>query len=375
MDRKTDTIKSQRVLVYGQIPPPHHGSNIMTEIFIKALKGLGHKVVLSDKMYSNTLEEVNKVTPVKFFRFLAALSRYVQHLRHFRPDLVVFFVSATRIGLLAEALFTSLNRFFRIPFVHYIHANGHKQIYSKGGIGRALVRSVFFGSEACLVVGRYFKDQINNFYKGKIHILPNCLLDPLCLSEERKNQTCHILYLSNLYKAKGIFTLIKSIPEVIAQNKNVIFLIAGPWPGNSIKKEVLNYIDKNELQKYIQFLGPIYREEKERLFQKSDIFVFPSQYPLEAFGLVNLEAMQAGIPVITTNIGAMPEMVIDGKTGFIIPPQSPKILAEKICKLIANPDLRKKLGKEGKKRFEKQYTFQAYSSNVDQIFGDLFNGS
>ncbi len=67
-------------------------------------------------------------------------------------------------------------------------------------------------------------------------------------------------------------------------------------------------MEKNKLKANVEFLGGIYGNQKEALFQKSDIFVFPSHYPFEAFGLVNLEAMQVGIPVITTDIGALPEI-------------------------------------------------------------------
>lgn len=362
---------SKRILIYGQLPPPHHGSNIMTLTLFKALKKLNFDVKVSNKGFSRKIREVNKITLVKFFRFFSVLRAYYLDLIRFRPDLVVFFVSSTRIGLLAEGLFTALTTIFHVPYVLYIHNNGHKMIYWQGRFGRWIVNRVFNKAKSCIVLGKVFEKDISSFYKKKIYILPNCLLRNLPEKENKTDQFINVLYLSNLYESKGIFTLIRSISQVLLNKNSVKFLIAGPWQDDSVKKRVLRYVERNKLAKNVHFLGGIYGDQKEELFQKSDIFVFPSHYPFEAFGLVNLEAMQVGIPVITTNIGALPEMVLDGKTGFIIPPKNSDILAEKINLLVNNPHLRRKLGNEGKARFTSMYSFDAYSSNVQEILSDL----
>lgn len=375
MSEQTVKPKKRRVLVYGQTPPPYHGSNIMTEVFLKSLEELDFEAVLTNKLYSKKIDEVNRITLVKAFRFLSALKRFYRDLKLFKPDLVVFFISATKVGLLAEGLFTTLIRIHRIPYVLYIHVNGHREMYSRGGIGRGLIKWVFNASRACFVLGKVFEKDIGSFYKKKIFILPNCLIKAPLEGKKKKNHSINVLYLSNLYETKGIFTLLRAVPDVVAKNKKVHFLIAGPWPDKAFMRKVLDYVKREKLDENVHFLGAMYGVQKEKLFQESDIFVFPSHYRFESFGLVNLEAMQAGIPVITTNIGALPEMVIDGKTGFIILPQDSKILAEKINVFVEKPGLRCKMGREGMKRFQKEYSFQAYSSNVNQILEALFFGT
>ncbi|MFC2166813.1 glycosyltransferase family 4 protein [Acidobacteriota bacterium] len=362
----------KKILIYGQIPPPQHGSNIMTLTLSKALERLHYKVKVSNKRFSKQISEVNKITVIKFFRFFSVLWSYSRDLIRFRPDLVVFFVSATKIGLFAEGVFTTLTRIFHIPYVLYIHNNGHKAIYWQGHLGRWIVGRVFNKATACLVLGEVFKKDISSFYNKKIYVLPNCLMKTFPERRYKSDQSIHVLYLSNLYESKGIFTLIRAIPKVLIKNKRIMFLIGGPWQDKRVKKRVLNYVHRNKIGKNIQFLGGIYGSQKEKLFQKSDIFVFPSHYPFEAFGLVNIEAMQVGMPVITTNIGALSEMVLDGRTGYIIPPKNPEILSEKINLLVNDPKLRRKMGKEGKERFNTMYSFDAYSSNVQEILLDLF---
>ncbi len=364
--------KKKKILLYGQIPPPQHGSNIMTLTLFKALEKLGYQAKISNKGFSKKIDEVNKISLVKFFRLFSILWRYNRDLIRFRPDLVVFFVSATRIGLLVEGLFLAFTNIFHIPYVLYIHNNGHKAIYQQGRFGCWIVRRVFDRAKACIVLGEVFKKDISCFYKNKVYILPNGLLKTLPEKKKKSELFINVLYLSNLYETKGIFTLIRAIPKVLLKKRRVMFLIAGPWQGKEVRKKILNYVERNNLSANVKFLGAIYGQHKEELFQKGDIFVFPSHYPFEAFGLVNLEAMQSGMPVITTNIGALPEMVLDGKTGFIIPPKKPDILAEKINFLVKNPEFRRKMGREGRKRFNTMYSFDAYTSNVQEILNDLF---
>ncbi len=361
----------KRILIYGQLPPPQHGSNIMTLTLFKALERLGYRVKVSNKRFSKQIHEVNRISLVKFLRFFSVLWKYNRDLIRFQPDLIVFFISATRIGLFVEGIFTAFTNIFHFPYVLYIHNNGHKTIYRKGSVGRWIVRRVFDRAKACIVLGKVFERDISSFYKKDIYVLPNCLMKTLPEKENKTEQFIKVLYLSNLYESKGIFTLIRSIPKVIVKKRRVKFLIAGPWQEEGVRQKVLNYVQRNKIKGNIEFLGAVYGDQKEELFQKSDIFVFPSHYPFEAFGLVNLEAMQVGLPVITTNIGALPEMVLDHRTGFIIPPKNPDILAEKINLLVKDPLLRRRLGNEGKKRFNAMYSFDAYSSNVQEILNDL----
>ncbi len=361
-----------KILIYGQMPPPQHGSNIMTLTFFKALIKLGYTVKVTNKGFSKHIHEVNKINITKFFRFIFLLWKYNRDLFRFRPDLVVFFISATKIGLLSEGVFTAITRIFHIPYILYIHNNGHKTIYGQGGVGRWIVMNVFDKAKACVVLGKIFERDISSFYKKKIYILPNGLLKTPPKRDEKSDTFVNVLYLSNLYESKGIFTLIRAVPRVLAINKRIKFLVAGPWQGKDVRQEVHAYVKEKKINRNVHFLGAVYGHQKDELFQRSDIFVFPSHYPLEAFGLVNLEAMQVGIPVITTNIGALPEMVLDGRTGYIIPPQKPHILAEKINLLVKDPYLRRKMGKEGQKRFKAMYSFDAYSSNVQEILIDLF---
>lgn len=117
--------------------------------------------------------------------------------------------------------------------------------------------------------------------------------------------------------------------------------------------------------------GAQYGKEKEELFRQADIFIFPTYYHNEAFPLVNLEAMQHALPVISTNEGAIPDIIDDGITGYIVAKRDYQALAVRIEILINNPALRKKMGESGKKKFEKLYSLDVFEKMMCEILNNV----
>ena len=97
------------------------------------------------------------------------------------------------------------------------------------------------------------------------------------------------------------------------------------------------------------------------------MFAFPSHYPDECFPLVVLEAMGAGLPVVTTDEGAIPEMVRDGEDGVICPKKDPAALADTLGSLLADPLLRTRMGESGKHRYQSSYTLECFERNIVEI--------
>jgi glycosyltransferase involved in cell wall biosynthesis len=96
------------------------------------------------------------------------------------------------------------------------------------------------------------------------------------------------------------------------------------------------------------------------LYSSSDIFVLPSLK--ETFGIVFLEAMHYGLPIVTTNVSAMPELITDGENGLLVPPADSQALAKALSKLVENPELREQLGERGRQRIKNAYYWEQTSS-------------
>jgi glycosyltransferase involved in cell wall biosynthesis len=121
------------------------------------------------------------------------------------------------------------------------------------------------------------------------------------------------------------------------------------------------------LEPYVRFAG--FRRDIQRLLAGSDVMVLPSHW--EGFGLVLLEAMEAGIPVVATRVGAIPEVVAEGETGLIVPPRDPDALAAAMARLLGNPDTARKMGAAGRRRLETVFTMERAVRAHEDLYEEL----
>ena len=143
--------------------------------------------------------------------------------------------------------------------------------------------------------------------------------------------------------------------------------------GDVSKKQVNDDILNKGLNSKVEYIGTKYGDEKLEFFEKADIFVFPTYYENECFPLVLLEAMQFRIPVVTTNEGAIEEIIEHNKNGYIVEKKNPSSLAEKIEDLIGNEATRISFGEAGYKKYYENYTVEAFENRLISIFNNYVN--
>jgi phosphatidyl-myo-inositol dimannoside synthase len=119
----------------------------------------------------------------------------------------------------------------------------------------------------------------------------------------------------------------------------------------------------------VHFVGTVADDELDRLYARADIFAMTSvdhRHSLEGFGLVYLEAAAHGLPVVAHRIGGVPEAVIDGQTGLLVPPGDRAALTAAFSRLIANPDLRRQMGAAGREWAGRH----SWVRSADLLFGE-----
>ena len=177
-----------------------------------------------------------------------------------------------------------------------------------------------------------------------------------------------VLYLGTKGKSKGIFSLIDAMEFVWKNNQHVRLLIAGPD-----SKELEEYcakLSKKNKSKILD-LGLVSEEDKQNAFCSCDVLVLPSKS--ESFGVVYLEAWYHQKPVIGCRIGAVSDLIDDGKNGLLVEFGNPRDLAEKIIYLLQNPSIAKKFGEEGKKKLEKyapEKSLKAFEEKCVKVIQD-----
>lgn len=197
------------------------------------------------------------------------------------------------------------------------------------------------------------------------------------LNLEKKEDKIIIGIVKTLESKYGIEYLIKAVKELekILDKKNFEKIEVRIYGKGSLKEVLENLAQELKIEKKIKFEGFIPNLKVPKVINKMDIFVVPSVLDSESFGVAAVEAMACEVPVIVSNVGGLREVVIDNETGFVIPKKDYKAIAEKIKKLIDNNELRKKMGKRGRKKVIDLYNWNNNVENMIEIYNKIIEGN
>lgn len=183
---------------------------------------------------------------------------------------------------------------------------------------------------------------------------------------EKKTELNKLLTVARIDPVKGIETIIKSIPYLIKEIPELKLKLVGSHPNKKYLNNLKNLVLKLNCQEFVDFIGPIPHNDLPSVYNSSKIFILTSK--TEASSISTLEAMSCGLPVIVTNVGGMPSLITDGENGFIIEPNEPKYLAEKIMEILRDPSLSTKLGTNARKKIEAEYNWDRFIDGLIKIF-------
>ncbi len=231
-----------------------------------------------------------------------------------------------------------------------------------------LFRKIFTKADCIQAISNYLADWAKKMgAKAPIEVVPNGVdTNKLKIkNEKRKTNEKTIITTSRLVYKNGVDILIRSAAELknIIHNSLFIIQILGGGPEEKKLKDLAK-----ELKIYdtVQFLGHIDQEKIYDYLAEADIFVRPSR--TEGLGISFLEAMGAGLPIIATAVGGIPDFLGDGETGLFCKVDNPKDLADKIDRLIKDEELAKRLAENGRKLVLEKYDWNNISDKMENIF-------
>ena len=171
-----------------------------------------------------------------------------------------------------------------------------------------------------------------------------------------------------LWDQKAPQAIINAIPIVIKEYPNVIFLIIGDGP---LLKKLKTMVDQLSINNNIKFLG--WRKDVPELLKTLDVFIQPSLW--EGLSLSIMEAMACQLPVIATDIKGNNEVVLDNITGYLIQPNCPEELAQRIVILLKNKALSLQMGLSGAKRIKTKFNIDLYVGKTEQVYHEILRRS
>jgi len=249
-----------------------------------------------------------------------------------------------------------LSRRYKIPHVLTLHGSD-VLILSKHPIGKLFFRYALKYCDRIICVSRYLKEQLPKEYRDKSEVIYNGV-DFKIFYDEGVDEN-YGLFVGSFVPQKGLYTLIEAVKDI---DFNFKFIGDGP-----LFKEIKEYIEKKGI-KNIELLGRKDQVEVAKYLRKCSFLVLPSIS--EGLGMIILEAMASGKCVIGSNVGGIPELILDNYNGFLFEANNVKMLREKIEILINNKELRRKLGRNGRE-FSRRFSWEGVAKRLDTIYREL----
>lgn len=311
-------------------------------------------------------------------RLLIAIFFFFRHMTRIFQIVHSQNIKLVHANSLKSAIISGLSaRLASVPLVWHV-----RDFLPVGFFRQLLIRLAYLLATQVIVnskaVGKIFKSGRKNS-SVKVKVIYNCIDPDLYNPNVDRNglrqelnigiDIALIGFIGRIHPEKGLEYLIVAAKEVIEVVPEVRFLIVGDTAlgKEEYQKRMRGLSVELGLADKILFLG--YRKEVVEIIAALDILVLPSLR--EPFGLVSLEAMAMKKPVVATNTGGSPEVVIDGKTGLLVSPRDSCALSSAIIKLLKDKELERRMGATGRKRVINFFSPESTISSVQEMYNKI----
>lgn len=273
-----------------------------------------------------------------------------------------------RLSLWRKGAFVLLAGSLGIPVIIHLHGAEFEDYVMHRGTGRRrLATALLARARKLIVLGSYWRDFLVRelgVAQDKIVILHNAVPD-MPRAQARNNAECSIVFLGVVGVRKGVPALLKALALPQMQNLPWKMVIAG-------NGEVAAYRQMAQdlgLDQRTRFTGWLGEDKARVVLEAADIFVLPSRR--EGLPMAILEALSYGCPVVATPVGSIPDAVINGETGLLVPIDDPGALSVALAKLVSDTACRAQLGTHARRLFEEKFAIGAYNKTLEGIYREV----
>lgn len=364
-------IKSLRVVHFAKYFPPNWGGvETVTDTIARGTSdyGLDVSVVCFDKKSNETIE--NGVRIVRCKELLKPASQ---------PLGIKYFGTCLKLGRRADIIHLHAPNMLAalaavlLPRKTHIVLHWHSDVVGKGMIAkltRPLERSMIAVSTRIICTSQKYADSSKPLSKvrDKIRVVPIGILDHTDARLEDTDVPM-ILSIGRLVPYKGFEVLVAACKNIHASAK---CLIVGDGP---LRGDLQNQITAAGMQGRVCLLGQVDDTELAKLLKSATLYCMPSIERSEAFGVVLLEAMSHGIPVVATNIpgSGVPWVNAHGVSGINVTPNDPEALAEACNSILRDPQLREKYSQGARRRYEQNFTEEAFITGILDVYAETMH--
>ena len=274
---------------------------------------------------------------------------------------------ASRASFWRKSVFFLLSFLFRVPSVLHLHGGEFAIFYYKesGPLRRRFISWVFNKAAYVIVLSQGWKQWVRSISSNPhVEVICNPVMMPATLASWESRSGRQVLCLGRLNKGKGSYDLLEAI--AVLKPVTPVELYLG---GDGELEKVRQRARKLGIENRVHVLGWVREEAKASALAQASVFALPSYNEGLPMGL--LEAMAAGLPIVSTPVGGIPEAVSDGVEGFLVKPGDVAALAERLGRLVNDGPLARQMGAAARRKAESAYSAQAVLPRIEKIYADL----
>ena len=352
----------KRILMVGPVPPPTGGIASVVEDIV-------HSELASEfsfELFPRPDFElgINRTIPRNIARVKQLVNFFV---RLWRGNYYLIHIHSPDGAFASTTLFILLARLARTNMLVHMHGTDWDEFYTRRSAFRRLYTWIGFRIAPRMVV--LYSLWAENIRKlcptADVLVIRNLIHDqdlpqPAEVQQLKEklgltDEHFVVLTIGYLGWRKGSFVILNAVPQVASQDPSVRFVLVGSeeFPGQMA--QLTQQADKENLAAWVTFTGEVERSKANLFYSLADVYLLPSF--IEGMPITIIEALRSGLPVISTRVGGIPDMIEDRVSGLLLNPGAPEEIAEAVLLLRRDPELRKKLAEGARRTFDDKFEF------------------
>jgi len=377
-----------RLLFVAPTPPPFAGPEVVSAALL-------HNEELQSRYEIRHLRsninhhnrDKGKLHFSSIFRFMIIIVKFAQALKIYIPDGIYTLLAQNRVGFVRDAVYIYLGSLSGAKIFCQFHGESFSIFFERQPtFFQRFIKSIMGRIDVLMVQGENLKNQFFEIVdSARFRVIPNGVETSLYPAEDIDNRCFEterigVLFLSSLLASKGFADLYEVAKEIADGALNIDFIFAGELCSRDYnitrdhrghRFKPLKISEEIGNHRRIRFVGPVYDRAKIDLMLSADIFAFPSYS--ESFPTVVLEAMAAGLPMVVTPVGALPEVLKEGENCYFVSPGNKEELKERILRLAADQELRKRMSRANRELVCTEFTVGAMQRKFNKVLDECYN--
>jgi glycosyltransferase involved in cell wall biosynthesis len=352
----------------GQRPPPTHGQAVANATLMDAAyeRLAVHPVEMS---FSNALDDVSRFRPGKLFELVRVAIEIGRLRLQGHRDVLFYSVGLrNRTGLYRDLALLLVARPFFDRTVLHVHTGGTGALIE--GLPRPiqpLARRAYGDADTVIYLDPFLLEDDSGMPAPRDHTFVPYGVEPQrVVSAGGAERPVEILFVGNLYESKGTLEIVEAAGRLRERGIRFRLTMAGGRPDEATGRRLDLAIREAGITGLTELCGVVGEREKAELYTTSDVFCFPTHYEAEGMPLVILEAMSAGLPIVSTRWRSIPNVVTDGQDGYLVDPGDIDALADRLARLSSDEALRQSMGSLARGTFDRRFSPDRFVADVER---------